>query len=162
MPPAGAAGVSLRHLVIEILERTLIEEDLSRMDISEIIVDGKDCIIGSYERENVESIAESILSNAAKHSNLLLDKIKFCVLRRYKYTYLHIMYASVYREISDEIAMGFGLYPVVQEGRVRYGAFLLGSRVRAAGGVMDVRRPSPGQSGYRPLEVSIVIPLGQP
>ena len=72
---------------------------------------------------------------------------------------LFIRYCSNTGKISCDEARFFGTLPVIKRGKVRYGAFLMGERVRAANGVLTVKRPLAKQKGMIPLEFVIGLPM---
>ena len=153
-------SIDLRSLLLQVVRDALTPKARKLVDINKILFI-LDTRINSYEAENIRGILNSVLSNAERHSSISVDYIRVYAIDRGRYRYLFIRYKSIHRMIDCEVASDFGLLPVTQNGTVRYGAFLMGSRVRAAGGTLMVRRPEKDQVGHMPLEFAIGLPLGR-
>lgn len=116
--------------------------------------------MNELEAENIRGILDAVLSNASVHSDLMKDDIRFYVIERGQGRFLFIKYVSKHRKIRIDDLRLFGTLPLVKDGKVRYGAFLMGERIRAAEGTLTVRRATSGsQDDYVPLEFVISLPL---
>ena len=63
--------------------------------------------------------------------------------------------------MEPSILREFGSVPIVKDGKVRYGAFLLGEMVRSANGLLYVNQRSAEVSGLHRLHLVIALPLSQ-
>ena len=150
--------VDLRGLVIYELRSAVTPRVWRDMNVN-WIVPFKDVQISTLEAENIKGILQTVLSNADRHSKISEDYLRVFVLQRGGSQCMFIRYRSIFRKIPCREARDFGTVPVIKDGMVRYGAFLMGERVRAANGVLTVNRPDKAQNGLVPLEFVIGIPM---
>ena len=150
---------SLRHLVHQEIKNATTSNELSKLNLNYILPE-IDQEISQLEYENIQGIVKTLLSNAQSHSNLVIDFLKFFILERCNNRYFFIKYISKFGKLTPSEAKSYGTIPVVKEGKVRYGAFLMGQRVRAANGVLIINRPEQVLSKSIPLELVIGLPLG--
>jgi hypothetical protein len=106
-------------------------------------------------------LAELVFDNAAKHSRIDLDRITIIVgpgRSRGGRRMFNLRYRSTHAPIDPDVLDSFGLAPIRKDGKVRYGAFLLGYQARALGGALDVKRDLTSRIPA-PLEFHLSVPL---
>lgn len=113
-----------------------------------------------HEGHIIRSILDGVFSNSRKHSSMSHDRLTFEVVERERVpSIFRIEYEAKKHLVDCSTLRSFGLVPVVKGGQNRFGAFLLGFRIRAAGGRLSVERPPLDAVGSAPLRFVIEIPL---
>ena len=113
------------------------------------------------EAANMENILEILVANAGKHSGLGSGTFHIHGLIRGGRPFIFIRYKTNDRSVEPSILREFGSVPIVKDGKVRYGAFLLGEMVRSANGLLYVNQRSAEVSGLHRLHLVIALPLSQ-
>jgi len=150
---------SLRGLICRGLKDAMSPFERGEFDFEGSLLLDEAITVG-HEAAIIRSILDGIFSNSRKHSSMARDRLTFEVVeRRHLPSIFRIEYEARKHLVDCATLRSFGLVPVVKGGQNRFGAFLLGFRVRAAGGRLSVERPPLYAKGSAPLKFVVEIPL---
>jgi hypothetical protein len=152
-------GEPLREIIVSSLNDAMGPFVREEFDFTASVLIEDKVNVG-HEAQIIRSILDGVFSNSRKHSSMAHDRFVFEIVEReHVPSIFRIEYEAKKHLVDCATLRSFGLVPVVKGGQNRFGAFLLGFRIRAAGGRLSVERPPIDARGFAPLKFVVEIPV---